>query len=192
MSPAKNTFALFLLLFTLASCSVISREIRQEAGPAVSFPHLLEHTEGYMGQTVILGGYIISTRNISDRSVITVLQTPLMLGDEPRVKDYSEGRFTVLHDGFLDPEVYTKDRRITVAGVVTPPPRGIEKDCPRGCPFISSRQIHLWRKYHYPAYPYYYDDWYYPRHHFNLYYHHHGYSPHHRYHRHRWHRRHSG
>lgn len=172
MSPARNAALFFLIIFACISCSVISKEVRQEAGPAVSFPHLRQHTEGYIGQTVILGGYIISTRNTSGKTVITVLQTPLMFGDEPRIRDDSEGRFTVIHDGFLDPEVFSKDRRITVAGVVTRQPAEIERECPRGCPFINSRQIHLWRKYHYPAYPYYHDDWYYPRPHLNLYYHH--------------------
>ena len=177
MTPIGRIAVTCIIALAAAGCSVISSEVRKEAGPPVSFPHLLAHTEGYMGQTIILGGYIVSVRNITGKSVITVLQSPLRFGDEPTVRDNSQGRFTVIHDGHLDPEVYAKDRRVTVAGTVIRNPGGIEQECPLGCPFIRSREIHLWRQY--PP-RHYYDDWYYPRHHFNLYYHH-GYR--HRYYR---------
>jgi outer membrane lipoprotein len=40
------------------------------------------------------------------------------VGEEPDLRDLSQGRFVVYFKGFLDPEVYAKDRAITVAGMV--------------------------------------------------------------------------
>lgn len=105
----------------LCSCSVISREMKTKAGPGLLFGHLMENPGGYLGQTVILGGYIIGTENRNDITLITVLHAPLDMTDSPLSRDSSQGRFIVIHEGFLDPEVYANDRRITVAGVVLPP-----------------------------------------------------------------------
>lgn len=152
-----------LVLFS-ASCSVISSRLREQALPDRPLPELLQNAEQYRGRTVILGGYIIETLNKPDQTLIKVLQTPLSFGDEPGEKDDSQGRFIVVHEGFLDPEVYKKDRIITVAGTIM----GLESEdigmCPYACLKIKSLQIHLWREYdyRYPYYsPYYYDDPYY-------------------------------
>jgi outer membrane lipoprotein len=64
---------------------------------------------------VILGGYILETKNLTDETIVEVLQAPLTFQVEPKSKDLSEGRFIVSHKGFLDPEVYNKDRKLTVA-----------------------------------------------------------------------------
>jgi outer membrane lipoprotein len=148
------------LLILTASCSVISSRLREQALPEMPFPELLQNAEQYRGRTVILGGYIIETQNQPDQTVIKVLQTPLTFGEEPGEKDDSQGRFLVVHEGFLDPEVYKKDRIVTVAGTIL----GLESEdigmCPYACLKIKSLQIHLWPEYdyRYPYYsPYYYD-----------------------------------
>lgn len=112
------TLMVFPLLY---SCSVISTEMKTEAGPGVDFGHIMEFTDGYLGQTVILGGYIIETDNRETSTLITVLHSPLDMTDSPVAKDRSKGRFIVVCDGFLDPAVYAADRRVTVAGVVERP-----------------------------------------------------------------------
>jgi outer membrane lipoprotein len=145
-----------------SSCSVISTQVRTEAEPAVSFTLLLEDPERYMGKTVILGGYILETANLPGETIIKVLQTPLEFRDRPKAKDYSKGRFIVSHKGFLDPEVYSKDRKITVAGTVSG--KTVEKIGDYSSSFLKvvSREIYLWADVR-SDYPYpYYDYWYYP------------------------------
>jgi len=39
----------------------------------------------------------------------------MRVGEDPNFKDRSEGRFLVYQQGFLDSEIYSKDRVITVA-----------------------------------------------------------------------------
>ncbi len=146
----------------LESCSVISQQIRTESIPPIQFKTLLLEKDKYMGNTVILGGYILETKNLADKSLIKVLQVPLGSGEKPQSKDLSEGRFIISQKGFLDPEIYNKDRKITVAGTITG--TVVEKidDYPQPYLKIKSREIYLWPKeaYYYPE-PY-YDPWLYP------------------------------
>jgi len=154
-----------LLMFTI-SCSVISQQLRDESLPPTPFKELLQNIDAYIGKTVILGGHVLETENKTDETIIRVLQAPLSFGDEPDSKDKTEGRFIVLYKGFLDPEVYSKNRRITVAGTII----GLQTEkigsCPYACLTIKSREIHLWPEYENRDHflfddPFYYSPYYY-------------------------------
>ncbi len=149
---ALRTFLLITLVVVLtSSCSVIPRHIRTESEPIVPFNTLVQEADKYVGKTVILGGYILETKNLADKTIIEVLQTPLTFRDEPESKDLSEGRFIVSHKGFLDPEVYSKDRKLTVAGTLS----GCWVEDVRTCT-LESREIYVWPEYrHGYPYPYY-------------------------------------
>ncbi len=136
-----------LTILICASCSVISEEMRREAGPRVEFKHLSENLEGYVGQTVILGGYILDSWNAEGTTALTVLQTPLSGLHEPGIKAHSSGRFVILHEGTLDSELYHKNRKITVAGTVVLPAGKLPEDCPAPCPAITKREVYLWQDY---------------------------------------------
>jgi outer membrane lipoprotein len=108
------------------------------------FRTLVQNAGEYTGQTVILGGTIIGTENRAEETLITVLQAPLAPMDYPADKDKSEGRFIVRHKGFLDPEVYRKDRLITVAGTISGFRTEQIGSCPYECLTIDSKEIYLW------------------------------------------------
>ena len=118
MNVLRSALLAILITVFTGSCSVISQQIRTESIPSVNFKILLQEPDKHLGDTVILGGYILETKNLTDQSIIRVLQAPLGFGEEPESRDYSEGRFIISQKGFLDPEIYTKDRKITVAGTV--------------------------------------------------------------------------
>jgi outer membrane lipoprotein len=126
-----------------ASREVISEEIKAEA-ERVSFKTLAQQTDRYKGKTVILGGYIIETKNISGVANMTVLQTPLGRDEMPVSQGRSEGGFVLSYSGHLEPEVYEKGRRTTVAGKVVG--RSVERtgNCPSPCLKLEYRQIYLW------------------------------------------------
>jgi outer membrane lipoprotein len=165
-----------LLLFILAVSAVlgldacapaISQKLRDEAGIPVPYRDFLAHPDTYQGRIVILGGYILETQNEQHGSVLTVLQTPLDFQNKPKARDLSEGRFLITTDRFLDPEIYAKDRLITVGGRVA----GVREQSVGGTtyryPIIKAQELHLWPKEVYPPgpppyYPYYpwYDPWY--------------------------------
>ncbi|MGD8687253.1 MAG: Slp family lipoprotein, partial [Syntrophobacterales bacterium] len=121
------------MLFYTASCSVISSQVRKEAEPPVEFKTLMKEANAYVGRTVIVGGYILATDKLADKSVILTLQAPLGFRSEPKSRDKSQGRFIVVHKDFLDPAVYRKGRKITVAGYVVGITTEDEVRCPNTC-----------------------------------------------------------
>lgn len=169
MKKLRLTFLGALILASLTSCSVISRDIRSEAIDPLPFQTLVSDADRYIGRTVILGGYILETKNLESETVLKVLQTPLRFGEDPGLRKQSQGRFLVYHQGFLDPAVYGKDEAITVAGRVIG--TEVEKIGENRIQYlkIESREIYLWSNYtdkslYYPwGYPYYlapYPYWY--------------------------------
>ena len=152
-------FSLTTLMLPI-SCTVISEPVRSEAEPPLPFKTLVAQADQYRGRTVILGGYILETRNLESETIINVLQVPLRIGEEPDFKDRSEGRFLVYQQGFLDPEIYSKDRVITVAGEVIG--SGSEEIGGNRIQYlkIKSREIYLWPEYETRGYPYH--PWRYP------------------------------
>ncbi|UCF94678.1 MAG: Slp family lipoprotein [Desulfobacterales bacterium] len=157
----RSIILLALMTLLTTSCSVVSQQIRSEAEPRIPFETLVREADRNQGRTVILGGYILETQNRDQTTEIKVLQAPLRFNDEPDSRDYSEGRFIIAHNGFLDPEIYKKDRKITVAGTVSG--SSIEKVGNRQLEYlrIQDREIHLWPEYEH-RYPYYDPYWYYP------------------------------
>ena len=96
---------------------------------------------------MILGGYILETKNLESETILKVLQTPLRFGEDPDLKKRSQGRFMVYHKGFLDPEVYSKDQVVTVAGRVIG--TAVEKIGDEQIQYlkIEDREIYLWSNY---------------------------------------------
>jgi outer membrane lipoprotein len=147
----------------LTACTVMSARTMAEADPPLPFPMLAAKAGDFEGRVVILGGYVIEVRNRGQQTVLVVLQAPLGSGQEPIDADRSQGRFMVRHDRFLDPEVFTKGRKITVGGVVqgvTPETIGEE---PYNYLTLVSHEIFLWEREEYlpgPSYdrPHPYDD----------------------------------
>ncbi len=169
----SNRFQWFLLLFFaifLTGCAhVISKDLRLSADPSLTFGQVHQNSNAYKGKMVVWGGEIVETVNQKDGATqIEVIQSPLDWRGEPKGTHLSAGRFLVLVNEYLDPYVYRKGRKITVAGEILG-----EKTKPLGemeyrYPVLSSKQIYLWPEYyHYPYSYYYYDPWwyypYYPR-----------------------------
>ena len=160
----RNMFILICLLSLTAmvACTVISRQVRSEAESPVPFRKLIEDADQYNGRMVILGGYILETKNLASETILKVLQVPFRVGEDPDSRDLSQGRFIVYYKGFLDPEVYGKNRAITVAGRVMG--SAVEKIGEERIQYlkIENREIYLWPEYdnlpsyyHRRPYPYY-------------------------------------
>ncbi len=162
MNVLRSALLAILITVFTGSCSVISQQIREESIPPMDFKILVQEPNKYKGDTVIIGGYILETDNLADQTIIKVLQAPLGARNEPKSRDDSEGRFMILQKGFLDPEIYCKDRKITVAGTVVG--SVVEKIDEFSHPYlkIQNREIYLWPKdQEYLSAPY-YEPWVYP------------------------------
>ncbi len=160
----KNRFqwcVLLSLILLIPGCGhVISKDLRTKSDPTLSLTQVRQDPNVHKEKVVVWGGEIIETENQEDGTTqIEVIQRSLGWRGEPKDTAASEGRFLILAENYLDPYVFQKGKKITVAGEI----QG-EKIKPVGkmdyrYPIVSSRQIYLWPEYYYQPYPYYYDPW---------------------------------
>ncbi|MEJ2430009.1 MAG: Slp family lipoprotein [Deltaproteobacteria bacterium] len=162
----RRYFLLLIAAGVFTGCApALSRHLRDQAKPPIPFPGLQKSVKKYEGRVVIYGGYILDTANNPNGTVLTILQAPLDSSNEPISQDLSQGRFLVLSKKFLDPEIYSKGRKITVGGKVTGALSKTLGNRFYDYPEIEALELHLWPKesrYASPYYPYYYDPWYSP------------------------------
>ncbi len=127
-------------------CSVIPKSIENKALPEMPLPVLIQKAGQYIGKTVILGGYLLKMRKINDRTRIVAIQTPLGADYEPKTKNLSQGIMILNYDGDLDPEVYVKDSKITVAGILLGSSATRDFQSPYPYVELELAHIHLWSK----------------------------------------------
>lgn len=153
---------LFALSFSYACAPVVSNQFRREVKISVPFSEIQKNPERFFGHRVILGGYILKTTNEANETMVTVIQAPLNYLDEPQSRDRSQGRFIIRAKKFLDPEIYSKDRKITVAGTISGVRAEKLGNTTYNYPVIEPEELHLWPKQVYYRYPPPYWDWYEP------------------------------
>lgn len=158
-------WALMIFLLFLSGCAhVISKDLRTKSDPSLTLAQVRQNPEMFKGKMVLWGGEIIETTNLKDASTqIEIFQMPLGWRGEPKTRFSSEGRFLVLTDQSLDPYLYRKGRKVTVAGEILGEKTKLLGEMEYRYPLISGRQIHLWAEQALYPYPYYYYDpwWYY-------------------------------
>jgi outer membrane lipoprotein len=132
-------------MLLLAGCAhVISKEVLQDVDTSVSFMQLSKDPDAYTGKTVIFGGNVIETQNLSNKTLIVILQHPLGSRGEPSAGDVSEGRFIITTSGFLDPAIYSPGRKLTVAGTVAGKEVRPLGEIEYTYPIIEKRELYLW------------------------------------------------
>jgi outer membrane lipoprotein len=148
-----------LLIILLQGCLPISKQLRAQADRTLTFRQVFQNPEAYKGKIVIWGGDVVETINQKDgTTLIVVLQRPLDWTEEPEF-NRSEGRFIIFVQGYVDPYVFRRGRRITVAGEIEGRKVMRLGELEYPYPLLLSKQIYLWGAYYYYPYPYY---WYYP------------------------------
>jgi outer membrane lipoprotein len=167
LSPCRMPFFIFVLLLFifLSGCLPISKQLRAQADKTLTFQQVLKNPEAYKDKIVIWGGEVVETINQNDgTTLIIVLQRPLDWTEEPEFRR-SEGRFIILVEGYIDPYVFRRGRRITVAGEILGKKVMRLGELEYPYPHLLSKQIYLWGEYYYYPYPYPYPYpyyWYYP------------------------------
>lgn len=151
----------FVLLLFMAGCvPVISKQIRNQVRPDITFTEVHKDPERYKGEMVILSGIIVETENTKEGTLLKVLQCPAGFRGKPGNVDETGGRFLALDSRYLDADVFTKGRSVTIAGEI----QG-KRILPLGeieytYPLISVKEIYLWPvEKRYPDRHYYYDYW---------------------------------
>jgi|SRR3989338_3076758 len=137
-----------LLLTSLTSCApIISPGVLKTVDQAITFEQILTNPDAYKNKTVLLGGTIIKTTNLQDKTLIEVVQQPLNRRNMPKNHEASKGRFIILFKEFKDPAIFSQGRLITVAGEVTGSQQRPLGETNYNYPVIYPKEYHLWKPY---------------------------------------------
>jgi outer membrane lipoprotein len=144
MNSAKM-LVIAAVLFVLAGCGpVISESGLKDVDRSIEFSSVVAEPSRYVGKRVVFGGTIITVDNLSNVTVMEVVQEGLNSQLKPVSRGESAGRFLVKFGQFKDPAIFAAGKRITVAGVVTgTETRPLGKGTYR-YPVIDPREHYLW------------------------------------------------
>lgn len=134
-------------LIALAGCApVISKDTLRRMDSGLRFEEVIKDPGSYTGRTIVVGGTILSMENLKSRTVVEVIEQDMDSRLKPVKPESSAGRFLVEFDGFKDPALYNRGKRITVAGTIT----GVEKrmldKTEYAYPVIKPAEHHLWEE----------------------------------------------
>ncbi len=150
-------FYLLLIVISVAfsGCAhPISSGLRAQVDPDVTFVHVLQAPDAFIGKTVILGGVISETRNKQGVTEIEVVEKDLDYLGYPSSADKSLGRFIFRKKGYLESEIFEKGRAITGAGTLVGTHKGKIGETDYEFPVIEVEEIKLWKENVYPSYGY--------------------------------------
>jgi len=134
-----------LTILGVTGCAaVISQDTLKTVDKEIRFEQILENPDAYRGKVVLLGGEIIKTENVPDKTVITVLQRSLGYNQKPDSEGESKGRFIVSTPDFLDPAIYRPGRKITVVGSVMGKEVRPLGELEYVYPVIEKKELHIW------------------------------------------------
>ncbi|TVM04305.1 MAG: hypothetical protein CV087_00640 [Candidatus Brocadia sp. WS118] len=143
-NPFYSISAMILLLLMAGCAPVISKQIREQVRPDLTFTEVFNAPERYKGQTIILSGIVIKTENTKEGTLVQVLQRPAGFRGKPKDVDETGGRFLALDSRYLDVNVFTEGRSVTLAGEVQGK-RTLPLDKTEYTyPLISVKEIYLW------------------------------------------------
>lgn len=146
----KQTFHLLAILFLLAAGGIsgcapaFPKEVIDRIDRHVSFKELQSDPDKFKGTWVMLGGIIVSSKNMKEGTLIEILQKPLDSDGRPLDTDQTEGRFLVESDQFLDSAVYHRERLITIVGEVAGKKTMPIDEIMYQFPLLNAKALHMW------------------------------------------------
>lgn len=166
MDIARLGILTTMILCVTGCAHVISKDILEEVDTSITFSDLKSAPKAHRGRVLLLGGVIAGSVNRKDGTLLEVYQTEITQRGKPVNVDISEGRFLALYEGFLDPAIYRKGRKVTIVGIVQGDLTQRLGDLDYCYPLVLVKDIHLWKEEHVRRYEYYYWDyrgsWWYP------------------------------
>lgn len=148
MYRQASILLLFPILMLVVGCaSNIPREIQHPPAENPTVEQVRNDIDYYTGSRVRWGGTIASVENREQETWVEVVARELGRNGRPGDDDDSYGRFLVRIGGFVDPQIYSRGRELTVAGEVES--RIVRKigEHPYTYPLIRASTHHLWPQY---------------------------------------------
>jgi starvation-inducible outer membrane lipoprotein len=145
-----RVFALGAWVMAASACAhPISSLVRAEADPTLTLAKVLENPKAYLGSIVIWGGVISKVSRGAEGSRLLVIQAPLDSHGRPQTQE-TQGAFIARTSESLDPRVYRRGLKITLAGDI----EAVEEknlgpmEYPR--PVLRIIEIHPWKEELFP------------------------------------------
>jgi outer membrane lipoprotein len=136
-----------LAVVCLSGCAhVISKDVLQQVNMEITFGELWKAPQAHQGEMVLLGGVVVKTVNRRDGTLLEVYQTEIDSRGRPIKLDISGGRFLAHYKGLLESEIYSKGRKVTIAGIVQGEQVMRLGEIDYHYPFLIIKDIHLWSK----------------------------------------------
>jgi len=164
----RTSYFVILTTLLLSACTIIPEQLEGEFS-ALKAENV---TEKNLQAPVRWGGVILETRPEADHTCFEILGRQLESTMRPKVSDQSDGRFIACKPGFYDPEVFKKNREVTLTGKIIFIDVRKVGEFDYHFPVVDIEFMSLWPKRRNPRYynygpyrPYY---WHYP--HYGRYY----------------------
>ena len=140
----RHLILLVFIFMLLSGCAhVVSSEMRDRAGKGIATEELFQNPDAFIGRTVILGGFIVTSVVTDEGSYIEVVQNQLDSRGRPLDRDSSFGRFLIFREGGIDTAIYSAGREVTVAGEVVGKKIRPFGETTYSYPLIRGNEIHL-------------------------------------------------
>ncbi|WP_038059517.1 Slp family lipoprotein [Thioalkalivibrio sp. ALJT] len=155
------------VLWLLAGCAGLPADLAPLPDAAPDREQVLADPAAVRGETVVWGGVIADIENTSGGTRLEVVARELDREGRPRESDGSPGRFRAFSTGFLDPQIYSQGREITVRGSIQGTEEGHIGDYAYTFVSLQADAVHLWprrppltdRRLHDPFYDPFYRPW---------------------------------
>ncbi len=115
MKHLKRT--LLLAIFSglaMSACTTIPEQLKGDYAPLEPQDAAAKDLQ----TSVRWGGIILETRPEAEHTCFEILARQLEKSMRPAVTDQASGRFIACRPGFYDPEVFEKDREVTLTGEI--------------------------------------------------------------------------
>jgi outer membrane lipoprotein len=151
----KQALLIGLAVLLLAGCGghVLSQEALRQVDDELDLTQVLATPDAFVGRTLLLGGPILDIQVGREGTTLEVLNYRLDRWGEPRAQ--RAGRFLVVTEQFLDPEIYRVGTYVTLTGTV----RGSEvrplRDGEYRYPLLAAGEVHRWSPRYYTTPDYY-------------------------------------
>ncbi len=147
-----------VMLALVSACATAPEPLRGEFSGVTP-----QTAQNATGQHVRWGGKIIKTSPGQNETCFEILSYRLNESARPVEGDNTQGRFIACAPGFYDPDVYARERAVTVVGTLSAPITGKVGDYDYRYPRVAAQTVRLWpvqpKVY---AVPRYYDPFYDP------------------------------
>ncbi len=133
----------FLVLISgliMSACTTIPVQLKGEYTPLDP----QNTAENDLKTSVRWGGVILETRPETDHTCFEILSSQLEKSMRPADTDQSTGRFIACKPGFYDPEIFEKNREVTVVGKIIYIDAGKVGEYDYNYPVVNIEFMSLW------------------------------------------------